>query len=53
MKTLQDTALCITYILVLNHVLPLSLLDSAFSDPLHSGIPYRTRSNTNTFLAYV
>jgi len=40
------------HILVLNHVLPRSLQDNVFSDPPHPGIPYRTRSNTNTFLAY-
>jgi hypothetical protein len=41
-----------TYILVLNHVLPPPLQDNFFPDPADPGIPYRTRNNTNTFLAY-
>ena len=42
-----------TYILVFNHVLPRSLQDNVSSNPPHPRIPYRTRSNRSTALAYV
>jgi len=49
------TGYCIMYahMLVLNHVLPRAFQDNVFSGPPNPGIPYRTRSNTNAFLAYV